>query len=115
MSEFLKLLRSSRKAQHVTLAVLGLLVLMFAKHEIFGPSGYLMLRQKRQEYTHELKRQKELEAENQRLHQSIDALKGDPRRIEHIAREELHLTRPGEVVYTYPEATQPAANESARR
>jgi cell division protein FtsB len=29
-------------------------------------------------------------------------LKSDPNAIEHQAREELHYTRPGEVIYTLP-------------
>jgi cell division protein FtsB len=37
----------------------------------------------------------------------VDRLQSDPNAIEHQAREELHYTRPGEVIYTLPDA--PAA------
>ena len=40
----------------------------------------------------------------------VDLLETDPDAIEHQAREELHYTRPGEVIYTLP--TEPAAPAS---
>jgi cell division protein FtsB len=43
----------------------------------------------------------------------VDRLQNDPNAIEHQAREELHYTRPGEVIYTLPTstATSGAASE----
>jgi cell division protein FtsB len=35
----------------------------------------------------------------------VDRLQSDPNAIEHQAREELHYTRPGEVIYTLPAST----------
>jgi cell division protein FtsB len=41
----------------------------------------------------------ELRAQNERLADEIRALRSDPRAIERIAREELGLAAPGEVVF----------------
>ena len=44
----------------------------------------------------------ELQRENDRLKSHVDRLQSDPNAIEHQAREELHYTRPGEVIYALP-------------
>ena len=54
-----------------------------------------------------------LSSENARLKQHVEHLESDPDTIEHEAREQLHYTRPGEVIYTLddralPEAARPA-------
>jgi cell division protein FtsB len=43
-----------------------------------------------------------LEAENDRLAQTIDRLRNDPALIEKIAREELGLVKEGEKVLKFP-------------
>jgi cell division protein FtsB len=45
-----------------------------------------------------------LERENERLKGHVNRLESDPDAIEQQAREELHYTRPGEVIYTLPSA-----------
>jgi cell division protein FtsB len=42
---------------------------------------------------------KELKKENEALKAEIERLKTDPFYIEKIAREELQMTRPGEIIY----------------
>lgn len=56
---------------------------------------------------------KTLQQQNSAMEQEIKALKNDPKTIEKEARERLHYTRPGEVVYTLP--TAPAASAPARK
>lgn len=89
------------------MAALALPVLWLAQHAWFGPSGYRALLQKRQEVQQQLTRIQALEAQNRDLNQAVRALRSDPNAIEAIAREQLHLARPGEVVYTYPATTAP--------
>lgn len=95
----------------IRLAAVALPVLWLVQYALLGPSGYLALRHKQQQYQQELARIQALEAQNRQLNQSVRALSSDPAAIEDIARQQLHLTRPGEVVYTYPVA--PAANGTA--
>ncbi|RMG49132.1 MAG: septum formation initiator family protein [Acidobacteria bacterium] len=45
---------------------------------------------------------KQLELENQRLREEIEALQHDPQLIERIAREELNMVRPDELVLSFP-------------
>jgi cell division protein FtsB len=46
-----------------------------------------------------------LKAENQRLAQEIESLKRSTFAVERIAREDLSMSRPGEVVYVLPPET----------
>ena len=47
---------------------------------------------------------REAEAENAALEAEVKALGTDPFRIEAIAREELGLARPGEIIFLFPAA-----------
>ncbi|MGH9546543.1 MAG: FtsB family cell division protein [Terriglobales bacterium] len=71
-------------------------------HVMFGANGMVVYRQKRAEYqtlSHEIG---ELQKENNRYTDQINALQTDPKTIEKEAREQLHYARPGEVVYVAP-------------
>lgn len=88
-----------RKAATVAAAALALGV---GYHVVFGANGLTVYQQKRQE-THLLSRQmQDLQRENDLLKGHVDRLQSDPNAIEHQAREELHYTRPGEVIYALP-------------
>ncbi|HVA64018.1 MAG TPA: septum formation initiator family protein [Terriglobales bacterium] len=101
-----------RRLTHgLRLAAVALPVLWLVQHAVLGPSGYLALRHKQLQVQQEMARIQALEAQNRQLNQSVKALTSDPAAIEGIARQQLHLTRPGEVVYTYPVA--PAPNGAA--
>ena len=76
------------------------LALVMGYGVIFGHNGLTAYQAKRQE-EHRLRDQmQELQRENARLRGHVDRLQNDPGAIEHQAREELHYTRPGEVIYT---------------
>src|SRR5277367_2985869 len=80
----------------------ALLAIGLGYHVIFGQNGLTAYQQKRQD-TQSLDRQlHSLQRENETLKGHVDRLKNDPNAIEHQAREELHYTRPGEVIYTLP-------------
>jgi cell division protein FtsB len=99
----------SRRAYWATLAAAASLVAALAYHVICGEHGYLAYRRERQQYETLQKQTKQLQEESQALQKHIDALKSDPRAIEKVAREQLHMAKPGEIVITYPEA-QPKEN-----
>jgi cell division protein FtsB len=105
----------SRRAYWGTLAVATLLVGALAYHVICGEHGYLAYRSERQRYEALQKQALQLEQENQALQKHIDALKTDPKAVEKVAREQLHMAKPGEIVITYPDAQpkeQAAPNSS---
>ena len=58
-----------------------------------------------------------LQKENDQYTEQVKALRADPKTIEKEAREQLHYTRPGEVVYVAPSPPppQPMATNAARK
>ena len=89
-----------------TVAV-GALALVMAYGVVFGHNGLTAFAHKREEARSLQVQMQQLSKENDRLHEHVDHLQNDPGAIEHQAREELHYTRAGEVIYTLPAA--PAA------
>lgn len=88
-----------RKVATLAAAVLAVWV---GYHVVFGANGLIVFGKKRQE-TQQLNRQMlDLQQENAVLKGHVDRLQSDPNAIEHQAREQLHYTRPGEVIYTLP-------------
>ena len=80
----------------------GLLALMVGYHVVFGQNGLTVYQAKRHD-AHDLQVQAQaLKHDNERLKAHVERLTNDPDAIEHEAREELHYTRPGEVIYTMP-------------
>lgn len=76
-------------------------------HVVFGQNGLTAYQQKRQEARALSQQLQSLQHENDLLKGHVDRLQDDPNAIEHQAREELHYTRPGEVIYTMPESSAP--------
>lgn len=84
-----------------TSAVAVLTVWLFL-HVMFGANGMVVYRQKRAEYQNLRHEIDDLQRENDHYTGQINALQTDPKTIEKEAREQLHYTRPGEVVYIAP-------------
>ena len=80
----------------------AVLALAMAYHVIFGQNGLTAYQQKRQETRALTQQLQSLQRENDLMRGHVSRLQDDPNAIEHQAREELHYTRPGEVIYTLP-------------
>jgi cell division protein FtsB len=89
----------------------ALLVLAMGYHVIFGQNGLTAYQQKRQDAQSLDRQLHSLQRENGLLKGHVDRLQNDPNAIEHQAREELHYTRPGEVIYTLPAGTASATTD----
>jgi cell division protein FtsB len=89
-------------------AGLAALTIWLFLHVMLGANGMVVYRQKRAEYENLQKEIKALQKENDSYSDQIKALKSDPKTIEREAREQLHYTRPGEVVYVSPFPPPPA-------
>jgi cell division protein FtsB len=100
----------SVRRRFATLAV-ALLAVGVGYHVIFGQNGLTVYQKKRLDQQALEKQMNDLTRENEALQGHVDRLQKDPDSIEHQAREELHYTRPGEVIYTLP----PDAPDSAKR
>jgi cell division protein FtsB len=107
--------RSAIYAARRRLATAGvlLLTLWLFLHVMFGANGMVVYRSKRAEYQRLQSEIDRLQRENDLYTQQIKALQNDPKAIEKEAREQLHYTRPGEVVYVDP--PQKPATNAARK
>ncbi len=94
-----RLYASRRK---VATAAAAVLALGLGYHVVFGRNGLISYDQKRMDAKALDMELRTLERENSRLKGHVERLENDPGAIEHQAREELHYTRPGEVIYTLP-------------
>jgi cell division protein FtsB len=81
--------------------IVGLLL-----HAMFGANGIVMYRQKRAEMQLLQIEVERLQKENNQHVDQIKSLKSNPAAIEKEAREQLHYTRQGEVVYIAPDPPQ---------
>jgi cell division protein FtsB len=88
-----------RKAATIAAAALAIGV---GYHVVFGANGLTVYEQKRTETRRLNQQMLELQHENDQMKGHVDRLENDPEAIEHQAREELHYTRPGEVIYALP-------------
>ena len=94
--------RSQVGWRKVATGAAALLALAMGYHVIFGQNGLTAYQQKREDAQTLDRQLHSLQRENELLKGHVDRLQNDPNAIEHQAREELHYTRPGEVIYTLP-------------
>jgi cell division protein FtsB len=91
------------------LLIAGLLL-----HAMFGANGMVVYRQKRAEMQGLQSEVERLQKENSQYADQIKSLKSDPAAIEKEAREQLHYTRRGEIVYVAPDPPQKPATGRAK-
>jgi cell division protein FtsB len=84
----------------LTLLAAGLLLLGI--HDVFGAHGFLAMRRTEKEVLQLQDEIDRLNHENQALAQQVNALKTDPEAIERVAREEMGLAKPGELIFKLP-------------
>jgi len=94
--------RSQVGWRKVATGAAALLAVAMGYHVIFGQNGLTVYQQKRQDAQTLDRQLHSLQRENDLLKGHVDRLQNDPNAIEHQARQELHYTRPGEVIYTLP-------------
>jgi cell division protein FtsB len=71
-------------------------------HVVFGQNGLTAYEKKKADALALSQQLRMLTDENEALRGHVERLQSDPGAIEHQAREELHYTRPGEVIVTLP-------------
>jgi cell division protein FtsB len=91
----------SQRRRFATVAA-SVLAVAVGYHVVFGQNGLTAYRQKRENARALEYQVREMQRENEALKGHVDRLASDPGAIEHQAREELHYTRPGEVIVTLP-------------
>lgn len=94
---------------------LGLLVAVMIVHDVFGTHGFLAMRRTQSEIKKVQANLDKLGRENAALEQEVKDLKSDPRLIEKIARDDLGLARPGEVIIRIPQGQELDQHPAAQR
>jgi cell division protein FtsB len=96
---------------HRKAATIGsiLLLIALAIGSIFGDRGYLHLMSQTRRSEALERELTGLRAENLRLAEEITGLRSSPQAVERVAREELGLARPGEIVFLLREDAQRTA------
>ena len=92
--------------RHLRLAILFLLVLVAAS--VLGNRSLLRLYQMYRDRAAIEREIDQLTAANASLAEDVRLLRTDPARVEAIAREELGLVKPGEIVYEFRPAPPPS-------
>jgi cell division protein FtsB len=100
--------------RRVGTAAAALLTVVLLLHAMFGANGMVIYRQKKSEMQTLQLEVDRLQKENNRYADQIRSLKSDPAAIEKEAREQLHYTRRGEIVYVAPDPPPKAATGRAR-
>lgn len=96
-------------------AILIVFVAALFVHDIFGTHGYLEMRRTKKQIEKVQADLDRLNAENVRLADEVKELKTDPRKIESIARDELGLAKPGEVIIKIPQDQQPGQDATPQK
>lgn len=86
--------------------ILGLALFALFLHDIFGTHGFLAMRRTQKEIDDIRQQIGEMTNQNKSLADQVNELKTDPRAIERIAREEMGLARPGEMIFKLPDTPQ---------
>ena len=83
--------------------ILGFALFALFVHDIFGTHGFIAMRRTQKEIDDIRAQIGKINAENKSLADQVSSLKTDPKAIERIAREEMGLARPGEMIFKLPD------------
>ena len=89
--------------------ILGIALFALLVHDVFGPHGFIAMRRTQKEIDQIREQIVKMNDENKSLNDQVTSLKFDPKSIERIAREEMGLARPGEMIFKIPDSAKPAA------
>ena len=89
--------------------ILGLALFALLVHDVFGPHGFIAMRRTQKEIEQIREQIGKMNDENKSLAEQVSSLKSDPKAIERIAREEMGLARPGEMIFKIPDAPKSPA------
>jgi cell division protein FtsB len=88
--------------------ILGFALFALLVHDVFGPHGFIAMRRTQKEIEQIRQQIGKMNEENKALSDQVNSLKTDPKSIERIAREEMGLARPGEMIFKLPDTAKPS-------
>jgi len=92
--------------------LIGLLIVLLALVTLVGERGALHLWRLRGEKARLDEQNYRLQKENESLRQRVQNIRNDDDYLEKLAREELNMTRPGEIIYRFQ---APATRDALQR
>jgi cell division protein FtsB len=99
--------RDPKQATRVTIRAVvllsGVLTIVFLVSFVFSEEGIAELRQAQKRVDTLQSEIRQLDEENARLEAEIESLRESNFAVERIAREDLGMSKPGEIVYRVPE------------
>jgi cell division protein FtsL len=94
--------KTAKAAIRIVFLLSAVLTLVFLVSFVFSEEGIAELQRARKR-VHDLQTELvQMEAENARLRREIESLKRSTFAVERIAREDLGMSKPGEIVYMLP-------------
>jgi cell division protein FtsB len=94
--------KTTRATMKIVIMLSSVLTIVFLVSFFFSEQGMSELQRSRLRVQNLQSEVTRLEAENKRLQQEIESLKKSTFAVERIAREDLGMSKPGEVVYMLP-------------
>src|ERR1700686_1573047 len=91
--------------------ILGIALFALLVHDVFGPHGFIAMRRTQKEIDQIREQIVKMNDENKSLTEQVNSLKSDPKSIERIAREEMGLARPGELIFKLPDTSKPGDSQ----
>ena len=89
-------------------ALLAVFIVALVVHDVFGPHGFIAMRRTQKEIEQIREQIGKINDQNKSLTEQVNSLKTDPKSIERIAREEMGLARPGEMIFKLPDTPKSA-------
>jgi cell division protein FtsB len=93
--------------------ILVVALLLLAVHDVFGEHGFLAMWRTQKQLTQLRGDIDRLNKENTKMTNQVTALKTDPETIERIAREQMGLAKPGELIFKLPAAPASSGDGAA--
>ena len=93
--------------------ILGGALFLLALQDVFGAHGFLAMWRTQQQMKRLEGEVTRLDKENSALSSQVNSLKTDPKAIERIAREEMGLARPGEMIFKMPAPASPGGDAAS--
>jgi cell division protein FtsB len=95
------------KRYKITLSLVFFAMLILMLVVIFGDNGWIELQRLQDTHRALVADNARLTLENSRMYDIVGRLQNDPEYIENIARQELGMIRPDEVIFKFNHGTKP--------
>lgn len=111
MNTRLSLQPKPKRLEPILYAAAALILAALALDGIFGPHGFIATYRLRLQVQQVQRKTEHLNRENQEFAKQAQQLKSDPSAIERVARQQMGLVKPGQLVFKLP--PKPSSDSAA--